>query len=140
MIDTLETVAQIAERLGERDPMPLAQIRRIVSTIGAERAQAFVDYALEVEANGGMLVPDGSRRRTLGGVFFALVREGVSEAERLVIFPPRHERRQKKPPRDQQESRAQASEGHAQRAALPKISKFWLDLAAGKPLGPRWSR
>jgi hypothetical protein len=23
---------------------------------------------------------------------------------------------------------------------LPQVSRFWLDYAAGKPLGPRWAR
>jgi hypothetical protein len=40
---------------------------------------------LEVEANGGMLVPDGSRKRTLGGIFFYLVRTQVSDAEAVAI-------------------------------------------------------
>ncbi len=50
-----------------------------------ERAQAFVAQALEAEANGGMLIPDGSRRRTLGGIFFYLVRTHVSDDEAIRI-------------------------------------------------------
>ena len=41
--------------------------------------------ALEAEANGGMLVPDGSRKRTLGGIFFYLVRTQVSDDEAMQI-------------------------------------------------------
>jgi len=78
---------QIADQLSERDPTPLSQIRRILHTIGPERTQAFVEQALKIEANGGMLLPDGSRKRTLGGVFFRLVRDHVSETERQVIWP-----------------------------------------------------
>jgi hypothetical protein len=78
---------QIAETLSERDPTPLKQIRRILQTIGAERTQALVAQALDIEANGGMLLPDGSRKRTLGGVFFRLVRDHVSEEERKAIWP-----------------------------------------------------
>ena len=33
------------------------------------------------------MLPDGSRRRTLGGVFFQLLRKDVTPAERRVIFP-----------------------------------------------------
>jgi hypothetical protein len=56
---------------------------RTVRTISPERAQAFVKEALEVEANGGMLVPDGSRKRTLGGIFFYLVRTQVTDDEAM---------------------------------------------------------
>jgi hypothetical protein len=78
---------QIADQLSERDPTPLKQIRRILQTIGPERTQAFVTQALEVEANGGMMLPDGSRKRTLGGIFFRLIRDQVSEEERKAIWP-----------------------------------------------------
>jgi hypothetical protein len=59
----------------------------MVRTIGPECAQAVVTQALEVEASGGMLLPDGSRKRTLSGVFFRLMRDQVSEAERRAIWP-----------------------------------------------------
>ncbi len=79
------TAAQIAAQLGETVGGPRATIWRIVRTIGPERAHAFVAQAQEVEANGGLLVPDGSRRRTLGGVFFYLVRTQISDAEAVAI-------------------------------------------------------
>ncbi len=60
----------IAAQLGETERIPQQTIWRCVRTLGPERAQAFVAQALEVEANGGMMVPDGSRTRTLGGIFF----------------------------------------------------------------------
>lgn len=79
------TAATIAAQLGETDSAPRTLIWRTVRTIGAERAQAFVKEALEAEANGGMLLPDGSRRRTLGGIFFYLVRTQVSDDEAMQI-------------------------------------------------------
>jgi hypothetical protein len=79
------TAAAIADQLGETAPGPRATIWRTVRTIGPERAQAFVAQALEVEANGGLLVPDGSRRRTLGGIFFYLVRTQISDEEAVAI-------------------------------------------------------
>ena len=77
--------AAIAAQLGETERGPRATIWRIVRTIGVERTQAFVDQALEAEAKGGMLVPDGSRKRTLGGIFFYLVRTQVSDDEAMQI-------------------------------------------------------
>ncbi len=85
--DFYQLTRQIADQLGEHDLTPLGQIRRILHTIGPERTQAFVTQALEVEVNGGMLLPDGSRKRTLGGVFFRLVRDHVTVAERRAIWP-----------------------------------------------------
>ena len=72
-------------------------IWRIVKRIGAERATAFLAEALRIEAEGGMLVEDQSRRRTPGGVFFALVRQGVTRKERYHIFTGTQEG-QRRPP------------------------------------------
>jgi hypothetical protein len=74
-----------AAQLGETDPAPCATIWRIVRTIGVERTQAFVAQAQEIEAKGGMLVPDGSRKRTLGGIFFYLVRTQLPDDEAMRI-------------------------------------------------------
>lgn len=91
--DDIRRVAdQIAAQLGERATPPVLQIRRIVKVLGVERAQAFAGEALAVEAQGGLLVPDGSRRRTPGGVFFHLVKARVKANERWLLFrrlPPR---------------------------------------------------
>jgi hypothetical protein len=75
----------IAAQLGETDPAPQATIWRIVRTIGIERTQALVAQALEVQAKGGMLIPDGSRKRTLGGIFFYLVRTQLPDDEAIHI-------------------------------------------------------
>ncbi len=79
------TAAVVAAQLGETHAGARATIWRTVRTIGPERAQAFVAQALEAEANGGMLIPDGSRKRTLGGIFFYLVRTQVTDAEAVAI-------------------------------------------------------
>ena len=79
------TATAIADQLGETVGGARATIWRTVRTIGPERAQAFVAQALEVEAKGGMLIPDGSRKRTLGGIFFYLVRMQVTDDEAMQI-------------------------------------------------------
>jgi hypothetical protein len=98
---------QIADQLSERDPTPFGQIRRILQTIGPERMQAFVGQALEIEARGGMMLPDGSRKRTLGGVFFRLGRTQVSSAEAAAIQPSWQQRKQRR--KAQQQKRQPAS-------------------------------
>jgi hypothetical protein len=80
-------VAEIAAQLRETEAFPLRQIARAVATLGEERVRAFVAEALAIEEQGGLMLPDGSRRRTLGGVFFHLVRQGVTRDERRAIFP-----------------------------------------------------
>jgi len=45
----------------------------------------------EIEAAGGLMLPDGSRRRIPGSVFFHLVRtdDSLSREDRIYIFPSR---------------------------------------------------
>ena len=83
-----ETAANIAQQLGETDPIPREQIRRILERLGAEAALTLLRETLEIEAQGGMLLPDRSRRRTPGGVFFHLVHSRVSKEDRGFIWPP----------------------------------------------------
>ena len=78
---------QIATTLGETEPVPLMHIRRIVQTLGPDRALQLLAQAVATEAQGGLMLLDGSRRRTPGGVFFRLVREQTTPAERSRIWP-----------------------------------------------------
>jgi PHAX RNA-binding domain len=64
--------AMIAKRLGETTTGARVQLKRIVQALGRTQARALLEETLRIEDNGGMLVPDGSRRRTPGGVFFYL--------------------------------------------------------------------
>ncbi len=79
---------EIAAQLGETDPEPARLIVRALRLLGEEQVQAIVARALEVEASGGMMLPDGSRRRTPGGVFFYLLRTTVGQKEWYRIFRP----------------------------------------------------
>jgi len=79
---------EIAAQLGETAPEPAGLIARALRLLGEERVRATVARALEVEAAGGMMVPDGSRRRTPGGVFFYLLRTDVGQKEWYRIFRP----------------------------------------------------
>jgi hypothetical protein len=81
------TVETIAEKLGETNLHPVFQIRRIVQRLGEETALAILQETLEMEAQGGMMLPDSSRRRTPGGVFFQLVRQRLSPEDRAYCFP-----------------------------------------------------
>ncbi len=102
MHETDGVADQIATQLGETALAPRCQIRRIVAVLGIVPAQALLTEVFAIEAQGGLLLPDGSRRRTPGGVFFYLVKERVNARQRWLLFrrPPPRRRIQKpsKPP------------------------------------------
>ncbi|MDQ5852088.1 MAG: phosphorylated adapter RNA export RNA-binding domain-containing protein [Chloroflexota bacterium] len=84
----LQTItATIAQELGETQRGPISQIRRTVQRLGPEAARAILQETQAIEAQGGLMLPDGSRRRTPGGVFFHLVRQRVTPDDRAFIFP-----------------------------------------------------
>lgn len=74
------TTLAIASDLGETDPKVLAQLRRIVKTLDLEGVRALLVQVDNIEAAGGWLVRDKSRRRTRGGIFLEL---GHVACERL---------------------------------------------------------
>ncbi len=80
---------EIAAQLGETERGPRGQVGRVVGRLGPDRARAFLTRTQEIEAAGGLMLPDGSRRRSPGGVFFHLVRtdDNLSREDRTYIFP-----------------------------------------------------
>jgi len=80
-------VVQIAATLQEHEKSPIFKIRHIVHILGVAATEAIVAEALHIEADGGMLTVDGTRRRTLGGVFFIIVRPHLTPKQRHKIFP-----------------------------------------------------
>jgi hypothetical protein len=82
--DIQATAADIARQLDETNPVAIEQI---VQHLGADAALAFLQEALEIEAQGGMQLPDGSRRRTPGGVFFYIIKGRVPRETRGLIWP-----------------------------------------------------
>jgi hypothetical protein len=77
------TAEQLAEILQE-PKVPL--LRQVLRTLGEDRCAAILADTLACEANGGMLTPDGTRRRTPGGVFFQLVKDRATRQERHRLF------------------------------------------------------
>ncbi len=87
---TIDVIAEeIVTQFGETEVEPKRLIGRALRNLGEERVRAFVAQALEVEAAGGLMLPDGSRRRTPGGVFFYLMRGGIDKkASRKIFWSP----------------------------------------------------
>lgn len=84
MSDITVVTQEIAAALAESNT---ELIGKIVEVIGDERAQEFLQRALAVEEQGGLMTTDQSRRRTPGGVFFHMVRGGLPTPERRQIWP-----------------------------------------------------
>jgi hypothetical protein len=78
----------ITRALKEADEKPVSQIKAVVEALGEETSLALLAEVEQIENSGGMPLPDGSRRRTPGGVFFRLARRKLSHDDRVRIFPP----------------------------------------------------
>lgn len=84
-------IQEISETLQESN---IELLNAVLKTIGDERTRDFFQRAKETEAGGGLMIVSGKRKRSPGGVFFFLVRQGVSKQERQAIFPPLHQKGQ----------------------------------------------
>jgi len=100
----ISSVAQeMAAQLGETEWHVLPVIERIIAYLGQPETEALVAEAIAIEQGEGMLVQDGSRRRTLGGVFFYLVRGKMpaevwwQEIQRREKWPAKRQRRMIEP-------------------------------------------
>lgn len=85
------TLAALAAQLGETEPEPTAQLKRACRILGPERMQELLIQTLQIERTGGIMLPDGSRRRTPGGDFFQVLRQNVGRKDFYrVVRPPHH--------------------------------------------------
>lgn len=91
--DIEQVTQEIARHLNETLAGPIRQIGMVVKHMGADFARDTLRETLAVEASGGMLTADGSRRRTPGGVFFYLAKAKMPPEARAVIFPLPHQAR-----------------------------------------------
>lgn len=79
-----ELTKDIAERLAEPN---VNLLRTIIEAVGPEQAQALLAQTLEIEAGEGLMLKDGSRRRTPGGVFMYLARRSMPKRLERKIWP-----------------------------------------------------
>src|SRR5262245_57657453 len=83
---TEEAVSTIANALGENDEIPMSQIGGVVRALGDELSLKLLEETKDIQGKGGMMLPDNSRKRTAGGVFFYLARQKLSQEDKLAIF------------------------------------------------------
>lgn len=86
--DQFEVAIDIARQLHEPERMLIVWV---VKLLGAEMALTLLQETLAVEAQGGWMLPDNSRRRTPGGVFLVLAKRHLTldEQKQLHWMPPR---------------------------------------------------
>ncbi len=93
--DLSRIVDYIADILGEKETEPRSQIFRILLYCGIELGLDALEKTIQIQAEGGMAVLDGSRMRTFGGAYFATVREMMSPEQRSwTYFVPKRVREQ----------------------------------------------
>jgi hypothetical protein len=117
---TKDVVTTIATQLGETEPQPIGTIHRIVKRLGTETALAFLAETQQLEAQGGLMLPDGSRRRTPGGVFFYLVKQRISTKDKLRIFYPLNKQRQVTPA---EEEKPHYTDGEVRKVKLTGVGR-----------------
>ena len=63
---------------------PRAQIRALIAHCGLAQVQEWIARAREIEAAGGLRTTDrqDERRRTFGGVFFVVAKQGLAPQQR----------------------------------------------------------
>lgn len=83
---------QIAAILTEENHDAWRQIARLLQACGQDFTSELLQQTLELEAQGGLLLADGSRRRTPGGVFFHLAKMQMAPELRLKVFPAQNAR------------------------------------------------
>ena len=81
-----KAAGDITANLGETDKIPVREIKAMVLLCGTSFAEALLAETEQIEAAGGMMTADGTRRRTKGGVFFLLARHRLSPQVRHLVF------------------------------------------------------
>jgi hypothetical protein len=80
-----QTVNLLATTLGETQPRVLDLMRDILRSIGTTASLGVLEETLEVERSGGMMIMNGERRRSPGGVFFKIVKQNYPETRRIFL-------------------------------------------------------
>ncbi len=110
---------RVAEKLGESDDMPLGQLRKLTELCGEDFINKVLRKTAEVEAKGGLLTHDGTRRRSVGGTFFFLAKRRMPYTAFTIIYPdqnypgdpPKKKRTDDKPKKQGQKGKGKGGKG-----------------------------
>jgi len=82
-----KTAEEVVKTLGEKYRKPVRRIHTMILLCGHSFVLHLVEEAKEIDAGEGMMTQDGSRRRSLGGVFFTLSNQRMSPPVYQIIHP-----------------------------------------------------
>lgn len=81
-----EMVRSVLATLNETDEVPSYQLSTMMRMFGEEFISLLLREAQAIEDAGGLMVQDGSRRRTFGGVYFFLARQYIRGSAWPLVF------------------------------------------------------
>lgn len=129
-VDVKQKAKEIAHALQEEAHGPRVTIERLIHHIGLDFVEATLKETQEIQANGGMLIKDGSRQRSMGGVFMYLAKSKLDHEDRNNIFPNSHQRKKKKKAKETQQSSQDATGATAHQATTESNEMQELKAAA----------
>ncbi|MBA3823440.1 MAG: hypothetical protein H0X24_05955 [Ktedonobacterales bacterium] len=115
--------ATLAEHLGEQESGARYRLWQIMRTMGEEGALALLQEAQAIEAAGGQLIGNGSRRRTFGGLYFHLARERLTG-------DPAYDWIFARPPATKKKPASNAPAQPAPMASVPSVPFVWTERQA----------
>ena len=86
--DIQKEAKSVAKTLHEKNRYAIEHIERLIKHLGLDFVQKHVEETQRIESEGGLMIKNGNRRRTPGGVFFYIVKEKLRPEQRTLIFPP----------------------------------------------------
>lgn len=118
-----EVGGEIAEGLKE-EGVAVEQVVRVAAMLGEEASRELLVQAWQIEEVGGLLTTDGTNvRRTPGGVFFWLVKQRATAAQRAQIWPESASKRPPKPRERKAKGGPADGEGAPEASAMLKESE-----------------
>ena len=116
-------------------------MRRALDIVGGEMVSNLAVEVQNIESKGGMQTADGSRRRTPGGVFWALFKQRVSQEVYEDVFAEEKEKARERQRKRKSVQRAKEADGEqdmdtsmsppstAEKAMAPSSSPSWAAVA-----------
>lgn len=78
---------ELIRTLKEKHKAPKLRLAKIIGVCGIDFCRDILAQTQEIEAQGGMLTEKGDRRRTIGGVFFRLAKEQMTQEQWFEVVP-----------------------------------------------------